>query len=1412
MTTYVDLIADLKHFTSYPDYINTLPERQRPYGYENIWRLLFYYQRVPLKGGLKYEYVEGNLRDGTNFKTIPQRELMTRKWNSGNKDGPSDITLRIIHDSPQEMETYILCSCKYLCRDEGGTLGGKYDLDTLGRFGKHLNLSYKIILLVRDSDQVTARLQKDGQLTYRDEVLQILGEVDIQTLFHNLCRDLRDDQIHRQLPLIQDDLRLHQWYGVMSLWNIFQIHNEALLGFIPRSGKSYIMMYMLACLPNRNVKGLKHAIIITPLPTETMNEYKNVINKYDEFKNYTVVELSDHTYTQYLNTDHVIFMTSKQLLDNDNNTDIAFPCTFIAYDENHYGGTTDKSLTAINRFRCDNTKILYVTGTYHKTAYMYGLTPAQVVTFTLEDRILLKARNYIDKGPMMVSAYHYMAASRSDDTIFNVYATFPTLQILTPRFRPEIITSLQNTYKGTAYGLSMKALFELTPEKTTFKHPTDVTTFMSYLIGSQKHLLFPDGDKSMFSRVRRILGPRGDFLTSLWFIPHGTNLLSKDVAAAIIRHLANDEVGKHYSVIDFTQDIKNPFDYINLHIQMAKRQNLHGLIILSAKKLTHGISLPKLDSVFFLNDLQSYDLYVQSMYRCLTEDVGKSFGVVVDFRVELLLSLYFQSINRKPGDVGTGNVNRELINIDTDYYTDNPTENFLEDLQAMEMKILDLNVEVIRKKFTVTELGIPEDSDVFKILQMLKVKAIKVNKIVFEVADATPGLGTGGHTTGNGYKRRQAAIDTVINIDNFVFELIKGVIIFNISTSSDMNLKTMVATLKDNLRLQGVFDCKLQDRIEGYGGSLFGFLVYILETYDLYTNPIIISYVASVCLLINPNDPGSYYKLLSQYLGVHIESKIKEFADIFTPLQLVTEMLDKLPLTVWTNPNLKWLEPGCGLCPFSYLAYQRLMIGLSGVFPNIDDRKSHILENMLHFVDIQQEHIDMVSIIFGRDFKIHAYCADYATWKLDPHSQDPFNPTQFNPTTFDVIIGNPPYNRPGQNKGFSLWEEFVTKNLELSTPSTGYMVFMHPSKWRKPCFVEKRDIRLTNNKNLQDSLFHRQMVYMELHNKDDGMKLFGGSTARYDWYVLQNCQCTSPWPIKFEGESTVTNVNMLPPLPFIPNYGFNIWNKILAKKFPGINVQRIRDTNKNKCQNVYNPTTGFVYPVVRSTNLKGLDIYYTTQPSPIAQMKKVIMSRNYNLCPVYDDGQYSVTETPFIACVNSEDEGQRMVEYLNTPLMKYLVASCRWCNIENNWETFRFIPHVNTFPQADDEFLHDVFELSPDEIKIIEGDRKDDVDTEGEIKTTGMTVVQLKALGRQYGLQFKNNIRKGELQALIDTHLANLRNPVANVTGLTLDIEDVDIADLNRQFVTLDIDTTNHLGVIRPTVDMTPHFNIAISV
>jgi type I restriction-modification system DNA methylase subunit len=110
----------------------------------------------------------------------------------------------------------------------------------------------------------------------------------------------------------------------------------------------------------------------------------------------------------------------------------------------------------------------------------------------------------------------------------------------------------------------------------------------------------------------------------------------------------------------------------------------------------------------------------------------------------------------------------------------------------------------------------------------------------------------------------------------------------------------------------------------------------------------------------------------------------KQFGEVFTPFNLVNEMLDKLPTNVWTNKNLKWLDPASGMGNFPIAVYLRLMIGLKDEIKDDKLRKKHILENMLYMCELNKKNVLVCKQIFdiNDDYKLNLYQSDSLKIKL----------------------------------------------------------------------------------------------------------------------------------------------------------------------------------------------------------------------------------------------------------------------------------------------------------------------------------------------------------------------------------------------------------------------------------------------
>ncbi len=197
-------------------------------------------------------------------------------------------------------------------------------------------------------------------------------------------------------------------------------------------------------------------------------------------------------------------------------------------------------------------------------------------------------------------------------------------------------------------------------------------------------------------------------------------------------------------------------------------------------------------------------------------------------------------------------------------------------------------------------------------------------------------------------------------------------------------------------------------------------------------------------ILVKATQPNTKMDHIKNVISILKEyNKVSEverelYGEVITPITLVTEMLNILPKKVWSNPNLKWLDPCNGSGIFLAFVIAGLMKGLTQ-YEDENLRYKHIIENMIYVGEIQPKNMFIWMMLMDpyEEFKLNIHLGDFLTYN----------------EKFDIILGNPPYKQ-----GLGL--KFLNKAVTMSNTC----LFVAPASWLideknvKADFKRARDI------------------------------------------------------------------------------------------------------------------------------------------------------------------------------------------------------------------------------------------------------------------------------------------------------------------------------------------------------------------
>ena len=386
---------------------------------------------------------------------------------------------------------------------------------------------------------------------------------------------------------------------------------------------------------------------------------------------------------------------------------------------------------------------------------------------------------------------------------------------------------------------------------------------------------------------------------------------------------------------------------------------------------------------------------------------------------------------------------------------------------------------------------------------------------------------------------------------------------------------------------------------------------------------------------------------IDAYINKHLPIKTlekKKFGEVFTPSALINKILDFFPRSIWSNPDLKWLDPSCGTGNFMIIVYQRLMLGLEKKFASEKARSKHIISNMLFMVELNPKNVQTCKQIFGPDANI--VCSDFLAYKND--------------INFDCIIGNPPFQDDTFEKGAGgkskLYERIFLKAYNM-LQNNGYLTFVVP------------DNMLSGNGNVGYNTLIKNDVQFVSFNVEI-QSFFPGIQQYICYFFMQKKDPIKGLSTVIEGTDGHKFRTQLIDRPVNPVRNWTPYVEKLLNKYI-TNVKNIAVYNRGKSLSLYNGTK---YSVIY-TSSKKLRTNKIELASGLNIKKAVIFAISPNLGFEMDyTGKYGVGPNTFYIPFKTREQGRNLEAFLKSDYYKVLALACK---TSRQFLKIGFVEHLN---------------------------------------------------------------------------------------------------------------------------------------
>jgi hypothetical protein len=334
---------------------------------------------------------------------------------------------------------------------------------------------------------------------------------------------------------------------------------------------------------------------------------------------------------------------------------------------------------------------------------------------------------------------------------------------------------------------------------------------------------------------------------------------------------------------------------------------------------------------------------------------------------------------------------------------------------------------------------------------------------------------------------------------------------------------------------------------------------------------------------------------------------------------------------------------------------------------------------------------------------------------------------------FDVIFGNPPFqdNKNKKKTQHKLWIDFTVNSVNQWLTEGGSLCWITPQSWGSPSnkvldVFKKNDlvsINLDTKQYFPDigSSFSHYLIKKEKNNINTDFIVNGKKFSfllEEQVFYIPNDFCENSINIHkkvmFSDDNKIDLEHDYRTCHNVIRRAFINHDKKIDKKEKELKtltdhqkilqcqeqIKKLKESRKGIVITVSEKKTNqHVYPILHTNK----SIWYSSIKQDFADKKKVMWSRSGYTKPFYDDGMLGCTDMGYYVLVERKSEGEKLVKFLNSELMKYIFKTAKWSGFGNE-KVFKSIPKINLPDTFDDDWIYDYFNINDEERQYIKSD------------------------------------------------------------------------------------------------------------